>query len=134
MYNLSINQALTFWDRLTRCYHRVDHYGGSVAEIYISSMMEHSSIFANNPNSTFCKDEVEGAKKAMRSLISKFEKTYPDARVQEVTTVDTDGPVEYEDLAEGVSLVERFPLQGTWRVYLRVTKQEEDVDEGDEEC
>jgi hypothetical protein len=98
-------QAITFWDQLVRAYHGCANYGGDVAEVYLYSMMSHSPVFANNPDSRFAEDVVAQAKQSMRELIAYFESTYPYSQVLEGTDEGTYGAVE---------------LEGTWRYYLKV--------------
>lgn len=78
---ISINQALNFWDELIQCYYGVNGYGGNVCEIYISSMMEHSSLYANNPTGAMSESERRHACEAMADLVSRFEDRYSDATV-----------------------------------------------------
>lgn len=49
MLNITINQALNFWNQLVKCYYN-NSYGGDSTEIYTYTMMPHSPFYANNPD------------------------------------------------------------------------------------
>lgn len=82
------NQAVKFWDELVRCLHNENGYGGNVCEIYVSTMMEHNSLYANNPVSVLCESERRNACRAMADLIEKFEQYYPDHKVRLLDEVE----------------------------------------------
>lgn len=98
-------QAMMLWDELARAYHGMNSYGGDVAELYISRCMEHSSIFANNPDSALVKDDLREAGKNIIAVVELFQQRYSCLVTME------EGPLE--DLASG---------EYTWRVHLKVTK------------
>ena len=102
--NITINQALNFWDQLVTAYMKCNTYGGDVAEIYLYSMMEHGPTFAHNPDSTLVVEEVESAKATILALVKRFEKEYDCLVTQE------DG--------------EPLTLPGTWRWHFQVTRNE----------
>lgn len=93
--NISINQALNFWNQLVRCYFKVSRYDRDTCEIYLYTMMEHYPTFANNPDSIFVKEEVEGAKEAMRSLIRRFETEYECRVIEEDGTLTLEGTYRF---------------------------------------
>lgn len=100
--DITINQALNFWNQLVTAYMKCNTYGGDVAEIYLYSMMEHSSTFTHNPDSPFIAEEVASAKATILMLAKRFEKEYDCSVTQE------DG--------------EPLTLPGTWRWRIQVTR------------
>ena len=77
---ITINQALNFWDSLVVCYfkHPVGYksVGTDTVEIYPTQMMEHSPIFESHPEFEFSKEAVRRATSAMYDLILRFQKHY----------------------------------------------------------
>jgi hypothetical protein len=108
MLNLSINQALTFWDELVSAYHGDNPYGDNVAEIYLHSMLEHCNTFAHNPKSTFVENEIKQAKENMIALIRRFEQRYNAVVIEDYGFRDF-GPVT---------------LNGVHRFHLKVVRKE----------
>ncbi|MET0980105.1 MAG: hypothetical protein ABWX90_02515 [Candidatus Saccharimonadales bacterium] len=72
LLHVSPNQINTLMNNLNDCLLQKNSYGSDVCEIYIYSMMEHSPTFANNPDSQFCADAVERAKRNIVALCKNF--------------------------------------------------------------
>ncbi len=112
MMNVSITQALDLWDQLHAAMEGRNSYGGHVAEIYIYTLLGHSSIFARNPGDSLVKEEVLAANTALLTLCKRF------AKQHNVIIAFEDGTTL--DILDGKG----DPF--TWRVHLRVTKENED--------
>lgn len=106
---ISPNQAIDLWDELVDCYYDSNGYGGTVAEIYIHTMMEHSNTYAHNPQSTMCEDESRNACQALYAICKKFESRYKCAVVFEG--------------GEPLEILKTEPL--SWRIHLKVVKEED---------
>ena len=69
-------QAVTLWNELMLAYIGKNGFGGDTAEIYIHSMMAHSSIFAHNYGSYLCRPSVIQANLDIRNIARTFARHY----------------------------------------------------------
>lgn len=87
--HISINQILCIQNELFRCYNGTSRYNGNQAEIYISTAMEHSSFWANNPRGEFGREDAQRGLNAIIALCERFSVDFEcDVLINDVSVND----------------------------------------------
>lgn len=101
-------QIINVWAQLTNCLLGTNKYGGDVAEIYLTSLMQHSAFVAHNPQGSFARDDFRAANRALYDICMLFAERH-------------NAKVEFED---GTPLRElKAPIPYTHRVHIRVRQK-----------
>lgn len=70
------HQALCLYDELVQCYHGTNGYSGNTAEVYVYTMMEHSSLYTLHPEHSALTTEIVSALEDVYRIVQWFQERY----------------------------------------------------------